>query len=115
MKMKLVAPLAVALGFAAAPAFSATVDYYEVQSPPPAVQVEPVPAPVTGQVWIPGSYDYRDGQYVWNAGRMETVRPGYVYVEPRYEDGKYYVGKYDDEKKIKIKEKNGKIKIKEKG
>ena len=115
MKTRLIAPLVVALGFTAAPALSATVDYFEVQSPPPALQVETVPAPVTGQVWVPGYYDYRDGQYVWSAGRYEPDRPGYVYVAPRYEEGKYYVGRWDDGKKIKIKEKNGKIKIKEKG
>jgi len=115
MKAQLIAPLVVALGFAASPAMSATVEYVEVQAPPPALQVETVPAPVTGQVWIPGSYEYRDGQYVWNAGRYEPERPGYVYLTPRYEDGKYYVGRWDEDKKIKVKEKNGKIKIKEKG
>ena len=114
MKTKLIAPLVVALGFTAVPALSATVEYVEVQSPPPALQVETVPAPVAGQVWIPGYYDYKDGQYVWTSGRFEADRPGYVYVAPRYEDGKYYVSRWDD-KKVKIKEKNGKIKIKEKG
>lgn len=119
MKTQMIAPLALALalGFAAAPALAATVEYIEVQSPPPAVQVETVPAPVAGQVWIPGHYDYRDGQYVWTAGRMEAERPGYVYVVPRYEEGRYYAGGWGDEKTVKIKEKNGKtkIKIKEKG
>jgi hypothetical protein len=115
MKTQLLAPLVAALGFAAAPAMSATVDYIEVPAAPPAVQVETVPAPMAGQVWVAGYYDYKDGQYVWSAGHYEAERPGYVYVAPRYEEGKYYVGRWDDEKKIKIKEKNGKIKIKEKG
>ena len=115
MKAKLIAPLVAALGFAAIPALSATVDYIEVQAAPPALQVETVPAPMTGQVWIPGYYDYKDGQYVWTAGHFEPERTGYVYIAPRYESGKYYVGRWDEDKKIKIKEKNGKVKIKEKG
>ena len=114
MKAKLIAPLVAALGLAALPALSA-VEYVEVQSPPPALQVETMPAPVTGQVWVPGHYDYVDGQYVWTAGSMQPERTGYVYVTPRYVDGKYYVGRWDEDKKITIKEKNGKVKIKEKG
>ena len=114
MKAKLIAPLVAALGFTAIPAMSA-VEYIEVQTPPPAVQVETVPAPVAGQVWVPGHYDYKDGQYVWMSGHLEPERTGYVYVTPRYEDGKYYVGRWDEDKKIKVKEKNGKMKIKEKG
>jgi hypothetical protein len=115
MKAKLIAPLVLALGFSALPAMSATVEYIEVQSPPPVLQVETVPAPVAGQVWIPGYYEYKDGSYVWTAGHMEPAREGYVYVAPRYENGKYYVSRWDEDNKIKIKEKNGKIKIKEKG
>lgn len=116
MKTRLIAPLVAALGFAAVPALSATVEYVEVQTPPPALQVETVPAPVAGQVWIPGHYDYRDGQYVWMSGRYEPAREGYVYVAPRYDSGKYYIGRWDeDEHHYKVKEKHGKVKIKEKG
>lgn len=115
MKMKLLAPLVTALGFAAIPAMSASVEYVEVQSPPPALQVETMPTAPSGQVWIPGYYDYKDGQYAWVAGHLEPQREGYVYVAPRYENGKYYVSRWDDGKTLKIKEKNGKIKVKEKG
>ena len=117
MKTKLIAPLVVALGFTAIPAMSATVDYIEVQTAPPALQVETVPAPVTGQVWIPGYYEYKDGSYAWVSGHMEPAREGYVYVAPRYDNGKYYVSRWDEDTKVKIKEKNGKtkVKIKEKG
>jgi hypothetical protein len=114
MKTKLIAPLVAALGFAAMPAMSA-VDYIEVQAAPPALQVETVQTAPVGQVWIPGSYDYKDGHYVWMSGRLEPQREGYVYVAPRYENGKYYVSRWDDGKTLKIKEKNGKIKVKEKG
>ena len=97
MKAKLIAPLIAALGLTAIPALSATVEYVEVTSPPPALQVETVPAPVSGKVWIPGSYDYKDGQYVWTSGHFVPERKGYVYVAPRYEDGKYYVSRYESE------------------
>lgn len=115
MKNRIIAPFAAALAFCAVPAFSATVEFVEVQAPPPALQVEPAPAPVSGQVWIPGYYDYRDGQYVWISGHFEPQREGYVFVAPRYEEGKYYVGRWDEDKHYKVKEKHGKIKIKEKG
>ena len=115
MNTKLIAALAASIGFIASPAMSATVDYIEVQTPPPALQVETVPAPVTGQVWIPGAYEYKDGQYVWMSGHYVPERPGYVYVAPRYEGGKYYVSRWDEDKTYKVKEKHGKIKVKEKG
>ncbi|HEX3058731.1 MAG TPA: YXWGXW repeat-containing protein [Usitatibacter sp.] len=114
MNTKLIAALAVAAGFSAAPAMSATVQYVEVQAPPPALQVETVPAPTSGQVWVPGYYDYRDGQYAWVSGHFEPERVGYVYVAPRYEHGKYYVSRWDEDKTYKVKEKHGKIKVKEK-
>ena len=114
MNTKLIAALAASVGFIAMPAMSATVDYVEVQTPPPALQVEQMPAPVTGQVWVPGYYDYKDGQYAWIPGHFEADRPGYVYVAPRYEHGKYYVSRWDEDKVYKVKEKHGKIKVKEK-
>ena len=64
---------------------------------PSAMVVETTPAPVAGQVWIPGYYDYKDGQYTWVSGHMEPQRDGYVYVPPRYENGKYYVSRWDEE------------------
>lgn len=97
MKTRLIAPLVVALGFAALPAMSATLQYIEVQSPPPAMQVETVQTAPPGQVWIPGYYDYRDNQYVWVSGHLEPQREGYVFVAPHYENGKYYVSRWDEE------------------
>ena len=97
LKLKVMAPLAVALGFAAVPAMSATVDYVVVQSPPPALQVETVPAPQSGMVWVPGSYDYTDGRYAWVAGHFEPERAGYVYVSPTYKEGRYYKGRWSND------------------
>lgn len=116
MKTRLIAPLIAALGFAALPAMSATMEYVEVQSAPPALVVETTPAPVSGQVWIPGYYDYKDGQYVWTKGHMEPQREGYVYVAPRYENGKYYVSRWDEEEHggTRNKIRNAKNKVKQK-
>ncbi len=74
LKTKVLVPLVAALGFAAVPAMSATVEYYEVQVAPPALQVETIPAPQTGMTWVPGYYDYRDGQPVYREGRYYTGR-----------------------------------------
>ena len=116
MKTRLIAPLVVALGFATLPAMSATLKYIEVQSPPPAMQVETVQTAPSGQVWIPGYYDYKDNQYVWVSGHLEPQREGYVFVAPRYENGKYYVSRWDEEEhggtRNKIKAAKNKVKQK---
>ena len=90
-----IASLAASLSLGVLPAWSA-VEYFEVQTAPPAPQVEIVPAPVEGQVWIPGYYDYRDNQYVWVQGHFEPARKGYVYTAPRYveREHRYYAGRW---------------------
>jgi hypothetical protein len=111
---KVMLPLAVALGFAAAPAMSAVVEYVVVQSPPPALQVETMPAPQAGMTWVPGAYEYRDGNYTWVQGRFEPDRVGYVYVAPTYKEGRYYTGRWDEEEhggaRNKIRQAKNKIK-----
>jgi hypothetical protein len=94
LKRKVLLPLVAALGFAAVPAMSAVTEYYEVQTAPPVVVVETVPAPQAEMTWVPGYYDYSNGQYYWVAGRYMPVREGYVYVAPKYEDGRYYTGRW---------------------
>ena len=94
LKTKVLVPLVAALGFAAVPAMSAVTQYYEVQSGPPVVLVETVPASQVDMTWVPGYYDYSNGQYYWVAGHFVPVREGYVYVAPKYEDGRYYVGRW---------------------
>ena len=88
-----------ALGFTAIPALSAVVEYIEVQSAPPALQVETAPAPREGQVWIPGYWDYRDGSYSWTQGHFEPARAGSVYVAPRYvqTEKRFYAGRWESE------------------
>ena len=100
LKKKLAMAAIAALGFAAVPAMSA-VEYIEVQSAPPALQVETVPAPQSGQVWIPGYRNYANGSYTWVTGHFEPARQGYVYVAPAYEqrDGRWrmYAGRWESE------------------
>jgi hypothetical protein len=83
---KLVAALAATMGIAALPAMGA-IEYtvVEVQSAPPPMQVEVAPPAREGFTWVPGYYDYRDGNYTWMQGHFEPAREGYVYVAPRYE------------------------------
>jgi hypothetical protein len=95
MKKIALSSFVVALGLAAAPAWSA-IEYIEVQAAPPAPRVEVVPAARTGYVWVPGAYEYRDSNYVWVEGRFEPERKGYVYMSPRYEERehRYYTGRW---------------------
>lgn len=114
LKRKMVWAVAAALGLAAVPAMSAVVEYVVVQSPPPALQVETLPAPMSGQAWIPGYYDFRDGSYVWVQGHFEPARAGYVYVAPVYKEGRYYTGRWDEEEhggaRNKIRQAKNKVK-----
>src|SRR5258705_7273926 len=114
LKMKVLALLCVAFGFAAMHAVSRTVECVVVQSPPPALQVETIPAPQSGMVWVPGGYDYRDGTYTWVAGHFEPERVGYVYIVPTYKEGRYYVGRWDEEEhggaRNKIRQAKNKVK-----
>ena len=47
---------------------------------PPALRVEPVPAPRAGFVWAPGRWHWVNGRYAWNGGRWLAARPGYRWV-----------------------------------
>ena len=97
---KLVAAAVAALGLSALPA-AAAIEYsvIELDVAPPPMQTETMPPAREGFVWIPGYWDYRDGQYNWVGGHYETAREGYVYVAPRYEQAngrwRMYAGGWD--------------------
>ena len=57
------------------PPAAAAAPYVEPPPPPPP-QVEVMPAPRPGWVWIPGVHEWRDGRYVWVPGRWEHERRG---------------------------------------
>lgn len=84
--------LAVATAALAGPALAQTVDYIEVNSPPPTAPVEIIPAAREGYTWIPGYWSWANGQYVWVQGVWVASRPDYVWVPARWhnDDGHWY-------------------------
>jgi hypothetical protein len=124
LQKKLFAAAIAAIGFAAFPAASQEVLFTTIDSPPPAMKVEVVPAPRVGYVYTPGYWDYKDRTYVWVEGTFVPERKGYVYVAPRYEqkEGKWrmYSSRWVTEEehgglRNKIAAKKDKIKAKIKG
>jgi hypothetical protein len=67
-----------------APAGRAVVPY--VREPPPdSLDNGPSsPAPDQGSVFVPGSWIYRDGDFVWQPGYWQAVQPGWVWIPPHY-------------------------------
>ncbi|WP_151448594.1 YXWGXW repeat-containing protein [Lacisediminimonas profundi] len=53
--------------------------------PPPPVQVESVPAPRHGHIWVPGFWNWDGYRHVWVPGHWETARAGYFYEPPMWE------------------------------
>ena len=62
---------------------NAAVEVYLDSAPPP-LRVETVPAARRGYLWVPGHWEARKHRYVWKAGHWEKERHGYHYVEPRW-------------------------------
>src|SRR5438552_14026051 len=74
----------------AAPA-EAQIDFnVNIATAPPPPRYEIVPGPRAGYVWAPGHWHWDGHHHVWAAGHWEVVRPGYRYVEPRWE--RYWEG-----------------------
>lgn len=72
------------IGAVATPLSSvAQVEIY-LNTAPPAVRYEAVPAPRSGYVWSNGHYQSDGSTYVWTAGDWQAARPGYVYVSPQW-------------------------------
>lgn len=77
-------------GLAAAAAFSALIAAPSqaasvfVQIAPPAPQVEVVPAPRQGQVWVPGHWKWNGVQHVWVPGHFQQRRVGYIWAPARW-------------------------------
>lgn len=82
--------VASALG-AIAPTAQAAVEVY-VNTPPPAVRYEVVPAARTGYVWAPGYWNWRNNRHVWAKGHWERERTGYFYHPHRWTewDNRWY-------------------------
>jgi hypothetical protein len=54
---------------------------------PPPLQQEVIPmSPGPDMVWIPGYWNWSNGQYNWVPGRYEAGRVGYQWVPQRWEN-----------------------------
>ena len=83
-KTLLVALCAASLGGLAAPmTASAEVRIYLNTAPPP-LRYEAVPAPRAGYLWAPGYWNARNNRHYWQAGHWERERRGYHYNQPTW-------------------------------
>lgn len=73
-------PAVVQTAPATAPVVVATV-----APPPPQTETMP-PAPTSDSVWIPGYWNWANGQYTWVPGRYEAGRVDYTWVPHRWEN-----------------------------
>ena len=55
-------------------------------APPPAHTETIPPAPSADSVWVPGYWNWSNGQYTWVPGRYEAGRVGYRWVPQRWEN-----------------------------
>jgi hypothetical protein len=75
----------------ATPLTSVAAVIVQLDSAPPAVRYEAVPAQQPGYMWQPGYWDYRDNNHVWVGGVSVREREGYAYTPHRWvqHDGKW--------------------------
>src|SRR6185369_298049 len=52
--------------------------------PPPPPQPEQPPALAAGQIFVPGTWLYRQDRYVWRSGFALTIPAGWVWTNARY-------------------------------
>lgn len=65
----------------------ATAPVVVATTAPPAPQNETIPtAPSADATWIPGYWNWANGQYTWVPGRYESGRVGYRWVPQRWEN-----------------------------
>jgi hypothetical protein len=57
----------------------------DVAPPPPQSESVP-PTPYSGAAWIPGYWNYANGQHTWVPGRWERPREGHVWIPARWEN-----------------------------
>lgn len=82
-RKSLVAVLCVAsVGAVALPLAASADTRIYLNTAPPELRHEVVPAPRKGYVWIPGYWNVRNDRHAWQAGHWERHRAGYHYVEP---------------------------------
>jgi YXWGXW repeat-containing protein len=82
-KSLLVALCAATLGTAAPLIANAEVRIY-LNSAPPEVRYESVPAARRGYIWSPGYWNVKNKRHVWQAGYWQRERKGYHYIQPAW-------------------------------
>ena len=78
----LLAAIATTFAGFALPSYAAEI-YIDIA--PPARRYEPVQHRV-GHIWVPGAWQYNNGKYDWNSGRLVAERKGYYYAPDRWVD-----------------------------
>jgi WXXGXW repeat (2 copies) len=76
---------ALALGAIAVPIVS-EARVVIVETAPPPVRVEVVPAPRVGYVWAPGYWNWNGHRHVWVGGRWVGERRGYHWEPHAWEE-----------------------------
>jgi hypothetical protein len=91
MRKIAVATMLVALT-SVAPQFAGASTQIVVDTAPPALRVEAVPAPRHGYAWSPGYWQWSHKKYEWRAGTWIRDNPGHHWVAHDWEhrDGRYY-------------------------
>jgi len=89
--------LSVAMLLGAASTAAAQVSIQIGPPPPPRVVVVQPARPGPDVVWIDGYWQPSGTRYVWHDGYWaHAPAPGAVWIVPRYDGGRYYVGHWKD-------------------
>jgi hypothetical protein len=51
-----------------------------IQMAPPAPRYESLPRPRSGQIWVPGHWQWNERAYAWRPGYWQAARPNYAYA-----------------------------------
>lgn len=83
---------ALALGAIAVPVVSDARVYVDIETAPPPLRVEVVPAARAGYVWAPGYWNWNGRRHVWVGGRWVGERRGYHWAPHNWvqRDGRWH-------------------------
>ena len=80
-----------AFGASTLPITATAAPVVYVQTAPPPMRHEVVPAARRGYVWVPGYWNWNGRRHVWQQGVWMKERRGYVYTQPAWaeHDGRW--------------------------
>lgn len=90
---RFIAAALAAASLTAIPGLSSAQSVIYVETAPPPLQYEVIPAPRAGYVWSRGYWAWDGSRYVWREGHWVEARSGYThYVAPNWHsrDGRWY-------------------------